>query len=170
MPGFTESNITLDFPDANFFQFSNCRGYKELSGYNFKEMDACWYDMNNNLYWLIELKDFTNAVITLPTVETRALNLLRKAVDSMCMFLSSKHAYPHSIKLNPCMPVIPNAATAFKLISIIHCKTSQTADVQFINETFKRRFKPYATLFGITHYSVLEHAQAIRLIPHNMIK
>jgi len=87
MPGFTESSITLDFPDSNFFRFSNCRGYTALSGNNFKEMDACWYDTTSNLYWLIELKDFTSAALsTSQNVEDRAWNLLKKAVDSLCIF------------------------------------------------------------------------------------
>ena len=37
MPGFTESNITLNFPDANFFVFATCEGYTALSGNHFKE-------------------------------------------------------------------------------------------------------------------------------------
>lgn len=41
MSGFTESNITLNFPDANFFRFANCNGYTALSGNHFKEMDVC---------------------------------------------------------------------------------------------------------------------------------
>jgi hypothetical protein len=53
MPGFTESNITLNFPDANFFRFADCDGYATLSGNYFKEMDACCFDTGDNLYWLI---------------------------------------------------------------------------------------------------------------------
>ena len=49
MPGFTESQITLDFPDSNFFRFSSCRGYATQSGNYFKEMDACWYDSVSNV-------------------------------------------------------------------------------------------------------------------------
>lgn len=67
MYGFTESNITLDFPDHNFFRFSACGGYTALSGNHFKEMDACWYDTYGNIYWLFELKDFSLASLTTPT-------------------------------------------------------------------------------------------------------
>jgi hypothetical protein len=66
MPGFTESNITLNFPDANFFRFATCEGYTALSGNHFKEMDACWFDAKENLFWLIELKDFSLASLTTP--------------------------------------------------------------------------------------------------------
>ena len=171
MPGFTESNITLDFPDTNFFRFENCAGYTALSGNNFKEMDACWYDITNNLYWLIELKDFTAAALDNPqNVEARAWNMLKKAVDSLCMFLSSKHAYPYNAQLNPCLPSEPNAATEFKFITVVHCNTSQASDVQLIHNSFRRKFKPYADLFGITKYAVLEHSTASRVIPHNIVQ
>jgi len=171
MPGFTESSITLNFPDAKFFRFSNCAGYTALSGNNFKEMDACWYDASSNLYWLIELKDFTSAALsTAQNVEDRAWNLLKKAVDSLCMFLSSKHGYPYDINLNPCLPAILNSTTEFKFIAIVHCSSSQAADVQLIHNSFRRKFKPYADLFGIVHYAVLEHSAAIRVIPNNLIQ
>lgn len=171
MPGFTESKITLAFPDSNFFRFSECSGYSVLSRSYFKEMDACWYDKNSNLYWLIELKDFTSASLeTRQNVEERAWNLLKKAVDSLCMFLSSKHAYPYDVKLNSCMPAIPNSTTEFKFISIIHCDISQSADIQLINNSFRGKFKPYADLFGISHYAVIEHTAAKRIIPNNMIQ
>jgi hypothetical protein len=170
MSGFTESNITLDFPDANYFRFSNCRGYTALNGNNFKEMDACWYDNVGNLYWLIELKDFTSASLGSPqNVEARAWNLLKKAVDSLCMFLSSKHSYAYGVDLNPCLPAIPNSSTEFKVITIVHCNISQVADIQLIHNSFRRKFKPYADLFGITKYAVLEHSSAIRIIPNNMV-
>ncbi len=171
MPGFTESSITLNFPDTNYFRFSTCRGYTVLSGNNFKEMDACWYDATGNLYWLIELKDFTQAELDNgQNVEDRAWNLLKKAVDSLCMFLSSKHAYPYAINLNPCLPAIPDLNTEFKFITIVHCDPSQAANVQLIHNSFRRKFKPYADLFGITRYAVLEHSQAIRIIPNNMVQ
>lgn len=35
----TESAITLNFPDNNYFRFQDCEGYQALSGHNFKEMD-----------------------------------------------------------------------------------------------------------------------------------
>lgn len=172
MPGFTESSITLQFPDANFFRFSTCTGYTTLSGNNFKEMDACWYDSNSNLYWLIELKDFTSATLSShQNVEDRAWNLLKKAVDSLCMFLSGKHSYPYGISsLNPCFPATPDAATTFKFITVVHCNASQAADIQLIHNSFRRKFKPYADLFGITNYAVIEHSAAREIIPNNMVQ
>jgi hypothetical protein len=172
MPTFTESNITLNFPDTNFFHFSSCKGYKALSRNHFKEMDACWFEANNNLYWLFELKDYSAASLALPeTMEKKSWDMVKKAIDSLCMFLSSKHAYPYALDLNPCFPPpLPTSTTQFKFVTIVHCNEEQKADVQLINEKFKNKFRPYAQLFGITNYSVVEHSAAVRKIPNNIVQ
>jgi hypothetical protein len=171
MPGFTESNITLNFPDTNFFRFEGCPGYTALSGNHFKEMDACWFETESNFYWLIELKDFSSGSLTASeSIEKKSWDLVKKAVDSLCMFLSSKHTYPYATSLNPCFHNIPNNTTQFKLITIIHCDTGQKSHVQLIHNSFRTKFKPYAELFGITYYAVIEHSRAIEIIPNNMIQ
>jgi len=170
MQKFTESNITLDFPDANFFRFSSCSGYKVLSGNHFKEMDACWYDAKNNVYWLIELKDYSTASLTgRDTIQQKSSDIVKKAIDSICMFLSSKHCYSYAINLNHCFPFVPDDHTTFNVVTIVHCDKAQKPDIQLLNEQFKSKFKPYAALFGIAKYSVIEHSAAIRVIPNNMV-
>ena len=170
MPGFTESNITLDFPDDRFFRFATCKGYALLSGNHFKEMDACWYDESGNLYWLMELKDYSLASLAAAeTIEKRSWDIVKKAIDSLCMFLSSRHLYPYAANLNPCFPIIPDDATKFNIVTIVHCDSAQKPDIQLLNEKFKNKFKPYAELFGIDTYSVVEHSTAIRILPNNMI-
>jgi hypothetical protein len=171
MPGFTESNITLNFPDNNFFRFADCIGYKQLSGANFKEMDACWYEVGSNIYWLIELKDFTADFTAGISIESRVWDIVKKAVDSLQMFLSAKHSYPYGAKeLLPCMPIAPNDATNIKVFTIVHCPTGKKADIQLLHNSFRTKFSPYAKLFGIASYGVLEHTQAMRLVPHEIVK
>lgn len=169
MPGFTESNITINFPDTNFFRFKNCNGYKALSGNSFKEMDACWMDISNNLYWLIELKDFSAASLGTPrNVEERAQNIFKKAVDSLCMFLSCVHNYSYSVNL--CFPSpLPDRLTKFKFITIVHCDSAQLPDVQLLHNAFRGKFRPYAELFNIKEYGVIDHNSAIRNMPNNMV-
>jgi hypothetical protein len=135
-----------------------------------KEMDACWYDEGKNLYWLIELKDFSLASLTTAeTIEKRSWDIVKKSLDSLCMFLSSKHAYPYAADLNPCFPFVPNETTQFKFVTVVHSDLVQKPDIQLLNERFKRKFKPYAELFGITNYSLVEHSTAVRIIPNKMV-
>lgn len=169
MNQFKESNITLNFADTNFFRFSDCNGYKVLSGNNFKEMDACWYDTQKNLYWLIELKDFSLVSLHEPTgIKALVADLVKKAVDSLCMLLSSKHTYPHWNNDN--LPIVPNTETTFKFVTIIHCSSSQKPNIQHIHNAFRDKFKPYAQLFGINFYAVLEHSKATEIIKDIIIE
>ena len=170
MPILNESNIILNFPTEKFFRLADCTGYRSLSGNYFKEMDACWYDATDNLYWLFELKDFSLATLTTAeTIEKRSWDIAKKAIDSLCMFLSSRHGYAYAANLNPCFPFIPNKNTKFKFITVVHCDSTQKPDIQLLNEKFKIKFKPYAELFGITNYSVLEHSRAKEIIPYHII-
>lgn len=171
MPQITESNITLNFPDNNYFRFEDCPGYHALSAYSFKEMDACWHDQAGNIYWIIELKDFSLASLsTSPNVEDRAQNIFKKAVASLSMFLSSIHGYSYGSKLNACFPVPPpDKTTKLNFVAIVHCNNAQIPDVQLIHNSFRNKFKPYAELFDISNYAVIEHAQAIRTIPYRLV-
>lgn len=171
MPGFTESSITLNFPDSNYFRFADCPGYKQFSGNNFKEMDACWYNARNNTYWLIELKDFTADLTAGNSIESRVWNILKKAVDSILMFLSVKHQYTYGrTVLLPSMPIEPDTTTNFSVFTVVHCPETNKADIQLLHNSFRLKFRPYAELFGINSYGVLEHTQAMRIVPNNIIQ
>lgn len=171
MSGFTESNITINFPDNNFFRLADCGGYKSLKGNNFKEMDACWYSVADNTYWLIELKDFTADLTAGNTIESRVWPIVKKAVDSLLMFLSVQHNYPYAAnELLPCMPIAPNATTKFKLFTVVHCPLASKADIQLLHNSFRNKFLPYARLFGIENYGVLEHTQAMRVVPQSIVQ
>jgi hypothetical protein len=171
MPGFTESSITLNFPDNNYFRFADCPGYRKFSGNNFKEMDACWHNAGDNIYWLIELKDYTADLTAGNSIESRVWNILKKAVDSISMFLSVKHQYAYGqTDLQPCMPVAPDAATNFSVFTVVHCPEANKADIQLLHNSFRSKFMPYAKLFGITSYGVLEHTQAMRVVPNNIVQ
>jgi hypothetical protein len=171
MQTFTESNITLDFPDTNYFRFADCSGYKALSGHSFKEMDACWCDKINNIYWLIELKDYSLATLTTSeSIDKKSWDIAKKAYDSLSMFLAVRHGYTYAANLIPCFPVIPDGETEIKIITIIHCDDAQKSDVQLLHNAFRQKFKPYADLFGIKNYGVIEHSKAITVIPNGIIK
>jgi len=169
MQGFTESNITLNFPDKNYFRLEKCQGYSTLSGDHFKEMDACWYDQFNNEYWFLELKDFSNVQDHLNN-NARINDIVKKSVDSLAMFLSNKHNYPFgSQNFSQCFHSGVNDHTLTRIYTIIHCLPESRSSIQILNDKFRNRFTPYAKLFGIIHYGIIEHSQAMRIIPRDIV-
>ena len=157
---FTESGITLHFPDSNYFCFENCEGYQRLSGSFFKEMDAGWFDIENNTVYLIELKDFTNAVLKADNIESRVWGLVKKSVDSCAMLASVLIGTDVGKNILACLPQHVFNFKQVKLIHIINVNDNQKADIQFIRDSFDAKFKSYKHLFGLKGCSVLTYEQA----------
>lgn len=89
MAGFRESGVELDFPNGKWFRFCDLPSYRKLSGYNFKEVDACWQPESRELFYLIELKDYsTGNALTKKNVESRIDEIVKKSVNSLQMTLS----------------------------------------------------------------------------------
>ena len=163
---FTESGITLDFPDANYFCFENCKGYKQLSGNHFKEMDACWFDSENKYLYLIELKDFTQANISESTdnMDKRVWDLVKKSIDSCLMLNAILIQTNPATDLQNCMPQVFDRTYSIKLFHIIHSTAEQKGGIQFLSDSFKKKFLPYKALFGIENSSVVTYEQAKRFL------
>jgi hypothetical protein len=173
----TESQITLNFPDNNFFRFEDCDGYKAIQN-NFKEMDVCWYEISTDTLFVIELKDwgdnilleesnptFTNEKIKeMKTGITnfRIWSLVQKSIDSTCMFMSILLAKPYSSKIQACSPFVITNNTKIKFLSIINWLEGDNSYVETINTAYKSKFNSYAKLFGINVFLVLTKEQAAR--------
>jgi hypothetical protein len=156
----TESSITLNFPDENYFRFQDCKGYKDIQNH-FKEMDACWYDNSTDTLYIIELKDWSIAILTDTDYSNKRIwDLVKKSVDSICMFMSILLEKPHSIFIQACSPFVISGATKIILLSIVNCKSSDTGYISFINTEYKSRFGSYAKLFEVKSFLVLTKDKA----------
>jgi hypothetical protein len=170
----TESGITLDFPDNNFFRFQDCTAYSTLQ--NLKEMDACWYDQASDVLFLIELKDWKNARIseeldpkyTLDEIQEkkkgisnhRKHELVKKSVDSVSMCLSMILQHPQGKAIQNCAPFSITRSTQIKLLSIINWTDSDVTYLSNMNDEYRALVQPYAKLFNIKTYMVMTKAQA----------
>lgn len=116
-----EGSFTLNFPDSNYFRFESCQGYKDIQD-NFKEMDACWYDIANDILYLIELKDWKDGKLVEendPNFSVQQIqemkrgisqyhihNLVKKSIDSVSMIMSVLLGKPYATNIQMCMPFI----------------------------------------------------------------
>ena len=178
MPIITESAITLNFPDNNYFRFENCEGYKLIKN-NFKEMDVCWYEQVTDTLYLIELKDWKDGSLieeqdpnishqqiiqTKKNIATSNIHILvKKSIDSVCMFMSILLEKPHAAKIQACVPFTITHNTKIKLLSIINWTNPDISPISAINTEYKSKFKPYKTLFNIQACLVLTKIQASNL-------
>ncbi len=179
MPTIEESSITLNFPDNNYFRFCDCIGYKKLS--HIKEMDACWYDQANDTLYIIELKNWENSRLNEegnPNIsqteikemkrnisEYRINELLKKSVDSVCMFTSILLNKPYSSTLKVCSPFTITNNTKIILLSIINWTEADSTYISAINTQYRTKFNSYAKLFDIKTFLVLPKDKASEKFP-----
>lgn len=170
-----ESGIILTFPDNRFFRLQDCAGYKEIQD-NFKEMDVCWYDEQENVLYLIELKDWhdgkldeeNNSNKTPTEIEelrrkitnSRINTLLKKSIDSVFMFVSVLLNKPYSSKIQKCSPFTITKDTEIALLSIINWSNSDLGYISTVHSSYKTKFAPYAKLLKIKKFLVLTKEQA----------
>jgi hypothetical protein len=165
----TESSITLNFPDNNFFRFEDCKGYKDLQ--DLKEMDACWYEQATDTLYIIELKDWKDGKLIEendPNISVEKIKeikvgisksniniLVKKSIDSVSMFMSILLEKPYSTKIQACSPFTITKTTKFKLLSIINWTNPDITYISTINDAYKSKFMPYAKLYDIKTFIVL---------------
>lgn len=161
---YTESGITLDFPDNNYFCFENCDVYRKYSGNHFKEMDACWIDVKHKIFYIIELKDHSGA--DLDNKETKnaiVWKLIKKTIDSYTMLLSVLLPTPKSLEMLRDIPVPFDKSFQFKLIHIINSSKEQKAGVQFMRDSFNAKIMPYKELLNFSYCSLMTYDQAKKI-------
>ena len=173
----TESGITLNLPDNNFFRFENCPGHRDLQ--YLKEMDVCWYEQATDTLYLIELKGYENnnlieendPNISAQTIEEmkkristhRIFDLWKKSVDSVSMFMSVLLNKPYAENIQACSPFTITHTTTIRLLSIINWTSPDLTYISNINTEYKSRFKPYAKLYNIETFLVMTKNQASQI-------
>jgi len=177
MPTVTESGITLNFPNENFFRFSNCQGYKDIQN-NFKEMDCCWYDQSKDILYLIELKGWKDNKLNEenePNFDKQKIvemkngimqyhiyDLFKKSVDSLFMFISILLGKPYASQIQACSPFSISNHTTIKLLTIVDWQETDTTYISAIHSSYRAKFSSYAKLLGIRTYLVMTKEQAQR--------
>lgn len=162
MAGFRESGVELDFPNGKWFRFCDLPSYRKLSGYNFKEVDACWQPESKELFYLIELKDYSaeNALRKENTV-SRIDEIVKKSVDSIQMALSMIFQTQYGSLLEDESGVdLHSQHQQLFLIFVIRENPENILMLSSLKDVCQRRFMPYVRLWGSIKYNILTYSQA----------
>lgn len=164
MAGFTESNITLDFPPVgHWFRFQQSEPYASLSGCNFKEMDACWIDDSSpesRIIYSIELKDYTLAG-DLATSQNRVWNVVKKTVDTLQMLLSAKFQNAFGVSLENCKGVdLHTKISSLIFITIVDISLSDVSMFSAFRDECYLKLKPYRSVWDSIKVVVITKEQA----------
>ena len=162
MAGFRESGVELDFPDGKWFMFCDLPSYRRLSGYKFKEVDACWQPESREMFYLIELKDYsTENALTKENAESRIDEIVKKSVDSLQMTLSMifQTQYGKSLETESGIDLHSQQQQLY-LIFVIRENPDNILMLSTLKDVCKRHFMPYVRLWGRIKYNILTYSQA----------
>lgn len=167
MAGFVESGISLDFPTDSWFRFEKTEPHKSISGFNFKEMDACWVDYEHQKFYAIELKDYTvTGSLELTNVMNRKWNIAKKVVDTIQMYLAAKYqtAFGQNLESEKKVDVHSTFLDAY-FITIINVPDSSRGYIGAFKDTCLATLKGYTKVWDNTHITVMTYEQAKQKLP-----
>ena len=156
----TENGVTVNFPDANYFQFENCHEYSAVKGKGIKEMDFIWWESSTNILWMVELKGFYNPANprhretdlgNLIIVEEKLDELYNKSVHTLCMIENSRIGTLgcHSL------PIDPN--TKFKIIHLLHVNPIHEVFLQGMKDKLDLRLQHFKILYNVSSVAVVSY-------------
>ena len=158
---FIESGITIDFPDNNYFQFSDCAAYNLIKSNSVKEMDLCWLEQSKDTLWAIELKTFTDASnvkfinqdLSSDRIAEYWINeLYNKSVHTLCMLETNRS------NTKSCLIDGITNITKIKLVHVINVIPGQESFLLPMKDKLQSLLKPYLAIFKISSVSIIPYS------------
>ena len=151
-----DNGIQIEFPDGNWTQLDgeSCETTMgKFSGIfgGFKIMDCAWYDTENNVLWLIELKRYYDAAnkkyiepdLTDPKIRGEKLEeFVQKIIGTLLLFNDRYQA------LMECFPENAVNAEEVNIVFILHIKGGHKQFLNALNGQLSRRYKKFRAVFG----------------------
>lgn len=160
----TENGITVNFPDENYFQFEGNPAYRRLAGSGVCEMDFGWYDVQKNILYLIEIKNFFNPAI--PGFKIKDLND-GDNLDKVLSSLAKKTA--HSLAMIECRRAetrecVPHGYDSYtsevNVIHVLNCVPGQEPMLSAIQDQLRILLKPELKIYSVRAFVVLPYSLA----------
>ena len=163
MAGFTESNITLDFPTEKWFRFEKSVPYSPLCAFYFKEMDACWVKIlasGQSEFYAIELKDYRSAKLK-EKADDRVKIIVKKVVDTIQMFMSAhyQHTFGKTLEMEKNVDLHTGEIKAY-FLTIIDIRPEDGQRVEVMKDECLNRLKGYTKVWDGIAIHILTKTQA----------
>ncbi|MBO5628275.1 MAG: hypothetical protein J5965_04265 [Aeriscardovia sp.] len=165
MAGFSESGIDLDFTSGTWFRFQESEPYSSVSGFGFKEMDACYLEIRQDgskVFYAIELKDFTEAEsLTEDTMSKRIWNIVKKNVDTLQMFLSARyqHSFGKALEREKNIDLHTDLSKVF-FLTIVNVKPENAQMVQTLKDKCLGKLCAYSKVWDSISFTLMTKEQA----------
>ena len=167
MAGFTESGTTLEFPSENWFRFQQSKPYCDVSGFGFKEMDACFLETKGDgtkVFYAIELKDFTETnSLEESNMTKRIWDIVKKNVDTLQMYLSAKYQQQFGIELENVKSVdLHTNMDRAIFVTIVNVKPENVQLLQALKDKCQSKLCAYSRVWDGVVFTLMSGEQAKR--------
>lgn len=165
MAGFSESGIDLDFTSGAWFRFQKSEPYSNISGFGFKEMDACYLEFGSDgskVFYAIELKDFTEAgSLAEENMTKRIWDIVKKNVDTLQMFMSARHQHTFGKALESEKNVdLHTGLSKVFFLTIVNVKPENALMVQTLKDKCLGKLCAYSRVWDGISFTLMTKEQA----------
>ncbi len=160
---FEENGVRVHFPDDNTFRLSDCDAYIAIKSKRVKEMDICWFDLDNHTLWLVELKAFFNPanpqyknkdMAESGIIESVMAELLDKSIHTICQVNSDRAG------TKSCIGHPVGVHTSIKLVHLVKTMPGQDTYLNQVQDQLRKEIRPYSAIFNIESVVVLSYEWA----------
>ena len=160
-----ENGVKVKFPDENYFEFDKCKAQITISGKDVKEMDAGWFDIQNNTLWLVELKAYYNPLNSKHiSTDLRDSNFTNKILNGLTT--KSIHSVSMSVQnrsnTQSCLPKVPDNRTVIKIVHLLRVLPGQDSFLNPMQDKLREALKPYTAIFKIDGIVILSYDYAVK--------
>lgn len=174
MPIYSESGLTINLPNQDYFRVSDCQTWrKKLNSLSLKEMDFGWWDTTTNQIYFLEVKDFTQLNHPKSRKPKKLQDFIKdfvtKATDTLFLlagvWLSSSKGKSMRDELLTTCPNFPTSLSKIKLIFVV--KTTDLSPgiwIADLNNEIRNQLRGRVILFDLKPDDVIliDHQTAIR--------
>lgn len=165
-----ENGVCVQFMDSNYFEFSKCAAHIAIKAKGVKETDVCWFDVNKDTLWLIELKAFDNPDnpkyqqqdLTKPDRVTYWLDeLTTKSIHATAMVLTNR------ANTQSCVPHPITDSTKIRIVHLVKVMKGQDEYLSPMQDVLRHNLKPYSAIFKIDSIGIISYDFAVerKLLP-----
>ncbi|MEI6429380.1 MAG: hypothetical protein WCO45_13515 [Pseudanabaena sp. ELA607] len=174
MPIYSESGLTINLPNQDYFRVSDCPTWrKKLNTLSLKKMDFGWWDETTNQIYFLEVKDFTQLDHPKSKKPKKSQDFIKdfvtKATDTLFLlagvWLSSSKGESMKNELFATCPNFPTSLSKIKLLFVVKT-TDPSAGIWIadLNNEIRNQLRGRVILFDLNPDDVIliDHQTAIR--------
>lgn len=169
MANYVESGLMLDLPDGQHFRFSDLPAYRQLCGFQLKEMDFAW--IQSEKLFLLEVRSY--AVVSdaltgahfVPVKDQpnpfRFQSLIDKVSDSLLMLLAAWADTERGRTIRDALPAAARTRLPIKLVVALDLPSSLAVHLQSLRDSLNAQLRGRIALADVGNVVLVDYTRLL---------